>query len=264
VLSLRRFQVVLFWLLFTCPCSPQAGPSVNGNSGSVLVPKQVRLSEILISTPQPSDPAQVAEAQHKAEELRDAIRQGGAFAELAKANSQGPTAAQGGDLGYFTHGTLARSLEELVFHMKVGEVSDLVRTKQGFVILEVTERLASDAHPDLPLEVLNLPVTPELTSYLQELMKKVRQRWYELIPYSAHAPQMKRGRVTIEFTVRSDGAITEQKIASGSGDVYLDEAALRAIRQASPFSPLPNATKPDRLVLRIHFQYNPAKTTGSY
>lgn len=260
-----RFQVLLFWLLFTCPCSPQTapGPSSNGNSPSTVAPERVRLSEILISTPQPYDTAQVAEARHKAEEVRDAIRRGGAFADLAKANSQGPTAARGGDIGYFIHGNLARSLEEVVFRMNVGDVCDVVRTKQGFVIMEVTDHVGPGDLP-LPVELLNLPVTPELRSYLQELMKKVRQRWYELIPYSARAPQMKRGSATIEFVVQRDGAITEQKVASGSGDVALDKAALAAISQASPFSPLPNATKTDHLVLRFHFQYNPAKTTGSY
>jgi parvulin-like peptidyl-prolyl isomerase len=62
------------------------------------------------------------------------------FADLARANSQGPTAAQGGDIGYFKHGQLAQPLEDLVFRMKVGDVSDVVRTKLGFVILQVTAR----------------------------------------------------------------------------------------------------------------------------
>ena len=261
MLSLR--QVLLLWLLSTCPCSPQtaAESSANGNLPSTVLPEQVRLSEILVSTPKPYVTAQIAEARHKAEDVRDAIRRGGAFADLARANSQGPTAAQGGDMGYFTHGNLARSLEELVVSMKVGDVSDVVQTKQGFVILEVTDHRRPG---DLPVEVLNLQVTPELRPYLEELIKKVRQHWYAIIPYSARAPQEKRGSVKIEFLVQRDGAIAEEKVTSGSGDLALDKAALAAITQASPFSPLPNTTKTDHLALRFHFQYNPAKTTGSH
>ena len=49
-------------------------------------------------------------------------------------------AAQGGDLGCFKRGVLAKKLEELLFHMQPGEVSDVMNTKQGFVILQVTDR----------------------------------------------------------------------------------------------------------------------------
>jgi parvulin-like peptidyl-prolyl isomerase len=127
-----------------CPAPQTAAGSSSGSPSPIVVPEQVRLSEILISTPQPYDTTQVAEAQHKAEEVRDAIRRGGAFADLAKANSQGPMAAQGGDIGYFTRGELAPSLEDLVFRMKMGEVSEVVRTKQGFLIIEVTEHHGPD------------------------------------------------------------------------------------------------------------------------
>ena len=108
----------------------------------VRVTEQVRLSEILIATPPRSNSAQIAEAQHKAQDLLSAIRRGGNFADLAKANSQGPTAAQAGDLGYFDRGSLTPPIEEIVFRLKVGDASDVVRTEQGFVIFEVTERPA--------------------------------------------------------------------------------------------------------------------------
>ncbi len=193
-----------------------AESSANGNLPSTVLPEQVRLSEILVSTPQPYVTAQIAEARHKAEDVRDAIRRGGAFADLARANSQGPTAAQGGDMGYFTHGNLARSLEELVFSMKVGDVSDVLQTKQGFVILEVTDHRRPG---DLPVEVLNLQVTPELRVYLEELIKKVRQHWYAIIPYFARAPQRGNGaalRSSFWFSV-TEIAIAEEKVASSSG-----------------------------------------------
>jgi TonB family protein len=129
--------------------SPSGAPPVDRGSASATE-TVVRLSEILIGTPQPYNPAQIAEAQHKAEQVRAAIGRGRTFADIARANSQGPTAAQGGDLGCFTHGKLAPPLEELVFQMKVDDVSDVVQTKQGFVILEVTDR-GADSCADLEL-----------------------------------------------------------------------------------------------------------------
>jgi peptidyl-prolyl cis-trans isomerase SurA len=94
----------------------------------------------LISTTKSDTPAQVTEALHKAEGLRKATQTGSSFADLAKANSRGPSAAQGGTLGCFKRGVLAKELEERLFRMQPGEVSDVLRTKQGWVILQVTDR----------------------------------------------------------------------------------------------------------------------------
>ena len=101
-------------------------------------PEQVCLSEVLIRAPETATPAQVNEAKHKAEEVRNAAQKGSSFSDLARANDQGPSAAQGRVLGCFKRGQLAKPLEEQVFRMKVGEISDVLTTKQGFVILQVT------------------------------------------------------------------------------------------------------------------------------
>lgn len=119
-------------------------------------PEQIRLSEILIAPKAPKPPAagtdpnapaaaqadsdaQLAAAQAKAQDLLDQIRKGASFEDLAKKYSDGPSAKDGGDLSYFKRGTLAKELEDRVFAMKPGDVSDGIRTKQGFVILKVTE-----------------------------------------------------------------------------------------------------------------------------
>ena len=108
-------------------------------------PEQVRLSEILVSTQSPdasvsaTDPALLAAAEQKANELREQIRKGASFEEVAKKYSSGGSAEQGGDLGYFEHGKLAKELEDKTFAMQVDEVSEVIRTKQGFILLKVTE-----------------------------------------------------------------------------------------------------------------------------
>ena len=101
-------------------------------------PEQVCLSEVLIGAPETATPVQVNEARHKAEQVRNAAQKGSSFSDLARANDQGPSAAQGGVLGCFKRGQIAKPLEEQVFRMKVGEISDILTTKQGFVILQVT------------------------------------------------------------------------------------------------------------------------------
>jgi len=144
-------------------------------------PEQIRLSELLISTEKkdknaPVDEAQqLAAAQAKADDLLAQLRKGASFDELAKKNSDGPTAAQGGDLGYFKRATLAKELEDKTFAMKPGDVSDVVRTKQGFVILKVTEHQQAGVPPLSQIEgkvqdaLYMQKLQPALRAYLQKL-----------------------------------------------------------------------------------------------
>ncbi len=110
-------------------------------------PEAVRLSEIMISTEpkqvkdeagntkeEPLTHAELAAAEAKAKQVLEQIQKGTKFSDAAKQFSQGPTKDQGGDLGYFERGKLSKELEDLTFGMKVGSVSDVIRTKQGFVI----------------------------------------------------------------------------------------------------------------------------------
>ncbi len=143
-------------------------------------PERVRLSEILVSTDklEPSDQASLAAAQQKAQQLLEQVRGGAAFDELAKANSNGPTAAQGGDLGYFKRGTLAKELEDKSFAMKPGETSDVVRTKQGFLILKVTEHeqagvpALKDVEPEIADRLYMEKLNPALRDYLTKLREE--------------------------------------------------------------------------------------------
>ncbi len=106
-------------------------------------PEEVKLSEILISTTpkgkeSPDDPQLLAAAKAKADDLLDQIKKGASFDDIAKKDSDGPSAQQGGELGFFKRGALAKELEDITFGMKPGDVSNVIRTKQGFIILKVT------------------------------------------------------------------------------------------------------------------------------
>ena len=140
-------------------------------------PERVRLSEILVSTEklEPGDQAGVAAAQQKAQQVLEQVRGGAAFDAVARQSSDGPTAAQGGDLGYFQRGTLARELEARAFTMKPGEVGDVVRTKQGFLILKVVEHEQAgvaplkDVEPQIADQLYFQKLQPALRTYLTKL-----------------------------------------------------------------------------------------------
>jgi peptidyl-prolyl cis-trans isomerase SurA len=145
-------------------------------------PERVRLSEILVSTEklEPNDQAGLAAAQQKAQQLLEQVRGGAAFDEVAKANSGGPTAAQGGDLGYFKRGSLAKELEDKSFAMKAGETTDVVRTKQGFLILKVTEHEQAGVPPlkDVEPEIADQLYLQKLQPALRDYLTKLREEAY--------------------------------------------------------------------------------------
>jgi peptidyl-prolyl cis-trans isomerase SurA len=154
-------------------------------------PEQIRLSEILVAIQTPKapdakedekkdtmaepDPAAVAAAEAKAKGLVDEIKKGAFFEEVAKKSSDGPTAAQGGELGMFKRGVLAKELEEKTFAMKAGEVTDPIRTKQGFVILKVLEHTQAGVPPLQAVEgkiqdvLFYQKMQPSLRQYLTKL-----------------------------------------------------------------------------------------------
>jgi len=156
--------------------------------GEMQRPEQVRLSEILIAPkipakpgagtdakPEPPSPAETEAAQAKAQDLLDQLHKGAKFDELAKKYSDGPSAKDGGDLSYFKRGTLAKELDDKVFAMKAGEITDVIRTKQGYVILEVSEHQAGgiptlkEAEPRIQDALYMQKLQPALRTYLTTL-----------------------------------------------------------------------------------------------
>lgn len=151
-------------------------------------PEAVRLSEILIPTTAPAkqgeepveDAATIAAAQKTADEVLAQIKSGAKFEDVAKKYSKGPTAADGGDLGFFKRGTLAKQLEDTVFAMKGGDVSQPIRTKQGFVVLKVTEHQSGGIPPmkEVEQQIQNALYYQKLQPALRDYLTKLREEAY--------------------------------------------------------------------------------------
>jgi peptidyl-prolyl cis-trans isomerase SurA len=181
-------------------------------------PEQVQLSEILIPTANPDDAAQVAEAKKKADDAEAKLKGGEDFAALAKAESSGVTAANGGDLGDFKRGQLAKVLEDQTFDLKPGQYTEPIRTKQGFVILKVTEHTPGGIAPlkDVEPQVENEIGMSKMNPALREYMTKLREDAYieikggyedsgaspnEMKPvYSAYTPPSHKKKKHVERT----------------------------------------------------------------
>jgi peptidyl-prolyl cis-trans isomerase SurA len=156
-------------------------------------PEFIRLSEILVAPKTPSDPkaaapagsqppaddaaqqAALKAAQAKADDLLKQIRDGANFDDIARKYSDGPSAADGGALGIFKRGQLAKELEDKTFAMKSGDVTDVIRTKQGYVILKVVDHQQAgvpplkEALPKIQDALYYQKLQPALRAYLTKL-----------------------------------------------------------------------------------------------
>ena len=105
--------------------------------------ESVTASHILIKVDPADDEAAKAAKRERIEGLRKQLAEGADFAELAKANSDCPSASAGGDLGSFGKGQMVPAFEDAAFSQEIGKVGEVVETQFGYHLIKVTER--SDA-----------------------------------------------------------------------------------------------------------------------
>jgi len=107
--------------------------------------EQVRARHILIrasGSPSPVEPGKKelsdAEALAKAQEVRKKLAAGGDFAALAAQKSDDSGSKdKGGDLNFFKHGQMVPPFDQAAFSLKVGEISEPVKTQFGYHVIKV-------------------------------------------------------------------------------------------------------------------------------
>ncbi len=110
------------------------------NKQQFTKPETIRARHILVKVESGSSD----EARQNALELLKGIKQeidsGAEFETLAREKSQGPSAANGGDLGYFGRGQMVAPFENAAFELAPGEVSGIVETRYGFHLIQLVDR----------------------------------------------------------------------------------------------------------------------------
>lgn len=122
---------------------------------------QLRLYEIQVPVDSPEREAEIAEAMRN---LVQQLRGGAGFAALARQFSKGPTATQGGDMGWVRVSQLPPELAAVANGLKPGDISDPVRTIGGYFILNLRDRRTGAgvdaAKTTLALKQIQLPLAP--------------------------------------------------------------------------------------------------------
>ena len=145
-------------------------------------PEQVALRAIELST-EGKDETQAADVKKKADDLLKRIGEGEDFAVLAKRFSDGSTAQQGGYLGVYKRGELSKAIEDKVFEMKKNQLTDIIETKQGFLVLQVLERYEAGVQPfeKVENEIMDQLYGERMQPALREYLKTLREQSYVVI-----------------------------------------------------------------------------------
>lgn len=109
----------------------------NAHINSYVQSEELGLRNILI---RPKKGLEVQQALNLAKDILKRIREGGDFEALAKEYSEGPNAKEGGLMGYVKKGDLLPEIENVVFNMKAGDISDVIQTSLGYHIFKVEEK----------------------------------------------------------------------------------------------------------------------------
>lgn len=101
---------------------------------------EYRLSHVLVMVPAQATPEQIEQRRRRALAALSELRRGANFAQVSAAFSDAPDALQGGNLGWRPSGRLPALFLDAIEKLQPGEVSDILRSPNGFHIVKLLEK----------------------------------------------------------------------------------------------------------------------------
>ncbi len=109
------------------------------HSDRFAAPEEISLRNILIRMK--DDPSDTQKRAELAQDILKRLKSGEDFAALAKEYSEGPGAEEGGSMGFVRRGDLMKQIEDAVFNLEPGGVSEIIQTSLGYHMFKVEERV---------------------------------------------------------------------------------------------------------------------------
>jgi peptidyl-prolyl cis-trans isomerase SurA len=126
-----------------------------------------------------SDPAKGSAVEKQAREIHARLKSGGDFARTVREHSKGPAVQEGGDIGFMDSGELAKPIEAATRNLRVGDITELIKTPGGFYIfkvLDLQKESASPKDPDTREKARRLLLQKELDRKFAEWIENLEGR----------------------------------------------------------------------------------------
>ena len=170
-------------------------------------PSEITLREILIEVPVSDRGVNVADddaAKAQAEDIRKRLLAAEPFARLAAEYSAAPSKANGGLIGPIKRDELAQTLQAQLDRMKVGELTEAIRTPRGYQLLKLESRTDTkirsfdDARSDISNKVGSDKMAQERLKYLERLRTQATITWRNDELKKAYEQALAARRKTLE------------------------------------------------------------------
>ena len=223
------------------------------------MPEERRASHILIKVDRKASAEERAKAKAKAEDILAQVRKNPAdFAAQAKKNSQDEgSAANGGDLDFFSRGAMVKEFDAAVYAMKQGEISNLVETDFGYHIIQLTGVRGGEKKP---FEAVRAEVEAEVRKQLaQKKYAEVAEQFGNLVYEQSDSLQPAADKLKLQIQTAT---VLRQPQPGAAGplasakllDAVFGTDALRNKRNTEAVE-----TGANQLVSARVAQYNPAR-----
>lgn len=146
-------------------------------------PERVKLYRIFIAAE--NNPEARGKAVARLEALREELGLGADFSQLAKTHSEGPAKDQGGFVGWIGRDELIPALEEVAFALNPGDISPIIETEFGVMLLKVEEKVEAGLAPfeevrtELEPALRNSQAEERYQKWMAELRKRSRVRKFD-------------------------------------------------------------------------------------
>ena len=224
--------------------------------------EQRRASHILLTVAPDASAADKAKVKEQAQALLAELKQKPArFAELAKAKSQDPgSAAKGGDLEFFSRGSMVKPFEDAAFALAKGQISDLVESEFGFHIIQLTD--------------IRQPAKPSFESLRAELERELKQQ-QSLKAYAdaseqfgnlvyEQADSLKPAADKLGLTIKTQAGLQRSGPTAGADPLLANPKLLQAVFADDALRSKRNTEAvelgPNQLVAARVLQHRPAAT----
>jgi peptidyl-prolyl cis-trans isomerase SurA len=139
--------------------------------------EELKVRHIFLPLPEGAPRSEEEKARAQGERVLQRLRTGEDFAKVAREVSKGPSAADGGDIGWLRRGTVQKQLEDAAFALKDGQVSPLVRAGPGLHVLKVEGRRAAGgkSFDEAKEEIRNRMYEEQVGSYRQAYIEELKK-----------------------------------------------------------------------------------------
>jgi peptidyl-prolyl cis-trans isomerase SurA len=137
---------------------------------------KVRIRQIFFAAS--GDESQRAVIEAKVEEIIKRLQKGEDFAKLASKFSEDPSREFGGDLGYVSHGSILKEIEDVAFGLKKGEISKPFWSSKGLHIIKLEDRIEAKEIEEVREEIRGILFKKAFKLKYDEWIKELREKAY--------------------------------------------------------------------------------------